>query len=161
MNWKYVVAGALLLVLSGLFGAADYVSTTITTDGLFLLSNSGQNDNGTYASRVMATDPSEITQSMTGGDSLAADISVTSSGPILFSDYASGTGVTALPDTIACVFTKYVLNWEPESELYSMGILSKGKYATSRVAGPGLTGGMDVNGSGMMSFGSRLVLSPA
>jgi len=141
MNWKYVVPGALLLVLSGLFGAADYVSTTITTDGLFLLSNSGQ--------------------SMTGGDSLAADISVTSSGPILFSDYASGTGVTALPDTIACVFTKYVLNWEPESELYSMGILSKGKYATSRVAGPGLTGGMDVNGSGMMSFGSRLVLSPA
>ncbi|HWQ65257.1 MAG TPA: hypothetical protein VN372_00125 [Methanospirillum sp.] len=55
------------------------------------------------------------------------------------------------------MFTKYVLNREPESELYSMGILSKGRYTTSRVAGPGLTGGMDVNGSGMMSFGFHMV----
>ncbi len=69
--------------------------------------------NGSYVSRVMIADASEITRSMTGDDSLAADISVTSSGPILVSDYASGRGVTALPDTIACVFTKYVLNQEP------------------------------------------------
>ena len=156
MNWEYVVSGGLALVLAGLFGAADYISTSITTDGSFLLASSGQTDNGIYASRVMAADTSEIMRSMTGDDSLAADISVTSSGPILVSDYASGRGVTALPDTIACVFTKYVLNREPESELYSMGILSKGRYATSRVAGPGLTGGMDVNGSGMMSFGSQM-----
>ena len=27
MNWKYVVSGGLLLVLAGLIGAADYVST--------------------------------------------------------------------------------------------------------------------------------------
>lgn len=90
MNWKYVVFGGLFLVLAGLFGAADYVSTSITTDGSFLLASSGQTDNGTYASRVMAADASEITQVLTGDDSLAADISVTSSGPILVSDYASG-----------------------------------------------------------------------
>ena len=105
MNWKYVVPGGLLLVLAGLFGAADYVSTSITTDGSFLLA---------------------------------------SSGPILVSDYASGRRVTALPETIACVFTKYVLNQEPKSELFSMGILSKGRYATSRVAGPGLTGRVSI-----------------
>lgn len=79
------------------------------------VASSGQTENGTYVSRVMAADASEITQVLTGDDSLAADISVTSSGPILVSDYASGRGVTALPDTIACVFTKYVLNREPES----------------------------------------------
>ena len=108
----------------------------------------------------LTTEPVAIVWSNTkpeDADSLAADISVTSSGPILVSDYASGRGVTTLPDTIACVFTKYVLNRDLESELYSMGILSKGRYATSRVAGPGLTGGMDVNGSGMMSFGSHVV----
>ncbi|WP_146199636.1 hypothetical protein ACKUB1_12860 [Methanospirillum stamsii] len=27
MNWKFVVSGGLLLVLAGLFDAADYVST--------------------------------------------------------------------------------------------------------------------------------------
>ena len=92
----------------------------------------------------MAADASEITRSMTGDDSLAADISVTSSGPILVSDYASGRGITALPDTLACVFTKYVLNREPESELYSMGILNKGRYVTSRVAVPDLTGRVSI-----------------
>ena len=103
----------------------------------------------------MAAYASEITRSMTGGESLVSDLSVKSSGPVLVSDYASGRGVTALPETIACVFTKYVLNREPESEFYSMGILNKGSYAASRVVGPGLTGGLDVNGSGMMSFGSQ------
>jgi hypothetical protein len=157
MNWKYVVSGGLFLVLVGLVGAADYVSTSIATDGSFLLASSGQTNNGTYVSRIMAADASEITRSMTGDDSLATDISVTSSGPILVSDYASGRRVTALPDTIACVFTKYVLDRDPKSELYSMGILSKRRYAKSRVAGSGLTGGMEVNGSGMMSFGSYMV----
>jgi hypothetical protein len=109
------------------------------------------------ASRIMAADASEITRSITGDDSLAVNISVTSSGTILVSDYASGREVSAFPDNIACVFTKYVLDREPESELYSMGILSKGRYAASRVADPALTGGMDVNGSGMVSFGSHMV----
>ena len=59
------------------------MSLLFTTDGSFLLASSGQTDNGTYASRVMAADSSEITRSMTGDDSLVADISVTSSGPIL------------------------------------------------------------------------------
>ena len=144
MNWKYVVSGDLFLVLAGLVGAADYISTSITTDGSFLLASSGQIENGTFSSRVMAADASEITRSMTGDDSLAADISVTSSGPILVSDYASGRGITALPDTLACVFTKYVLNREPESELYSMGILNKGRYVTSRVAVPDLTGRVSI-----------------
>jgi len=115
MNWKYVVSEGLLLVLAGLFGAADYISTSITTDGSFLLASSGQTENGTYVSRVISVDASEITQVLTGDDSLAADISVTSSGPILVSDYASGRGGTTLPDTIACVFMMYVLNREPES----------------------------------------------
>ncbi|KAF5086905.1 hypothetical protein DSECCO2_51960 [anaerobic digester metagenome] len=133
------------------------MSLLFTTDGSFLLAISGQTDNTIYASRVMAADASEITQVLTKDDSLAADISVTSSGPFLVSDYASGRGVTAHPDTIGCVFAKYVLNRKPESELYSMGILSKGRYATSRVTGPGLNGGMDVYGTGMMSFGSHVV----
>ena len=154
MNWKYVVSGGFLLVLAGLFGAADYVSTSITTDGSFLLASSGQTDNGTYASRVMAADASEITRSMTGDDSLAADISVTSSGPVLVSDYASGKSALT-PDSLACVFIRHIQGQEEESELYSMGILNKGNYASSRVVGPGLTGGLDVNGSGMMSFGSQ------
>lgn len=155
MNWTFIVAGGLFLVLAGLVGAADYVSTSITTDGSFLLASSGQTGNGSYASRVMAVDASEITRSMSGGDTLAADVSVTSSGPILVSDYASGKGVIPLPDHIACIFTDYLHEREKESELYSMGILSRGRYATSRVASPGLTGGLDVNGSGMISFGSQ------
>ena len=153
MNWIFLVSGGLFLVLAGLVGA-DYLSTSIVTDGSFVLASSGQTANGSYASRVMAADSSEITRSMTGGESLVSDLSVKSSGPVLVSDYASGKSALT-PDSLACVFIRHIQGQEEESELYSMGILNKGNYAASRVVGPGLTGGLDVNGSGMMSFGSQ------
>ena len=155
MNWKLVLSGGMFLVLAGLVGA-DYVSTTITTDGSFMLASSGQTDNGSYASRVMAEDTSEISRSMSGGENLETGVTVKSSGPILVSDYALGKTLT-IPDTIACAFITEMQKQEQESELYTMGILNKGSYAASRVVGPGLTGGTDVNGSGMMSLGSQMV----
>ena len=153
MNWKLVVSGVTFLVLAGLVGA-DYLSTSIITDGSFVLASSGQTENGSYASRVMAVDASDITRSLTEGESLVSDLSVKSSGPVLVSDYAFGKSAL-IPDSLACMFIRHIQGQEEESELYSMGILNKGSYTASRVIGPGLTGGLDVNGSGMMSFGSQ------
>ncbi len=155
MNWIFLISGFLFLVLAGLVGT-DYLSTAITTDGSFVLASSGQTENGSYASRVMAADASEITRSITGGENLVSDLSVKSSGPVLVSDYASGKS-SLIPDSLACVFIRHIQGQEEESELYSMGILNKGNYAASQVVGPGLTGGLDVNGSGMMSFGSQKI----
>jgi hypothetical protein len=78
---------------------------------------------------------------------------VKSSDPVLVSDYKSDL----IPDSLACVLIGHIQGLEEESELYSMGILNKGSYSASRVVGPGLTGGLDVNGSGMMNFGSQKV----
>ena len=72
------------------------------------------------------------------------------------SDFASGKR-TSLSDILVCAFITQMQKQEQESELYTMGILNKGSYAASRVIGPGLTGGTDVNGSGMMSLGSQTV----
>jgi hypothetical protein len=155
MNWKFVISGVTFLVLAALVGA-DYLSTSILTDGSFVLASSGQTDNGSYASRVMAADASELTRSLTGGESLVSDLVVKSAGPVLVSDYASGKA-GSIPDPLACVFITHIQELEEESELYSMGILNKGMFAASRVVGPGLTGGLDVNGSGMMSFGSQKI----
>lgn len=155
MNWKFILSGGMFLVLAGLAGA-DYVSTSISTDGTLMLASFGHTDNGSYASRVMTVDQSEISRSMTEDESLEADMTVKGSGPILVSDYASAKSVN-FAKSLSCVFADYVNRVEQESELYSAGILNKGTYTTSRVIGPGLTGGLEVNGSGMMSFGSQKV----
>lgn len=107
-----------------------------------------------YASRGMAADASEITCSMTGGESLVADLSVKSAGPVLVFDYASGKSAM-IPESIACVFIRHIQGKEEESELYSIGILNRNNYAASPVVGPGLTGGLDANGSSMTSFRSQ------
>ena len=106
MNWIFLVSGGLFLVLAGLVGA-DYLSTSIVTDGSFVLASSGQTANGSYASRVMAADASEITRSISGGESLVSDLSVKSSGPVLVSDYASGKSAL-IPERLACVFIRHV-----------------------------------------------------
>ena len=41
MNWIFLVSGGLFLVLAGLVGV-DYLSTSIVTDGSFVLASSGQ-----------------------------------------------------------------------------------------------------------------------
>ncbi len=157
MNWKFILSGGMFLVLAGLAGA-DYVSTSISTDGTLMLASSGHTDNGTYASRVMTVDVSEITRSMTGGETFDTDLSVQGAGPVLVSEYASGNGKRTLPDNIACVFVDEIEKRDAQkSEMYTAGILNKGNYTTSRIIGNGLTGGTQVNGSGMLDFGSQTV----
>ncbi|WP_181391571.1 hypothetical protein [Methanospirillum lacunae] len=55
MNWKLVLSGGIFLVLAAFVGA-DYVSTSISTDGTMMIASSGNNENGSFASRVMAVD---------------------------------------------------------------------------------------------------------
>ena len=155
MNWNIVITGCLFLVLAGLTGA-DYISTTITTDGTSLLATHGSTENGSYASRIMTVDTSSVSRALSGGDNLESDVTVKSAGPVLLSDYASGSKYT-IPDNARCVFNEWMQRQGEESEMYSAGILSNGNYSASRVAGSGLTGGTDVNGTGMISIGSQVI----
>lgn len=155
MNWKFIVSSGMFLVLAALVGA-DFISTTITTDGTSMLATSGSTENGSYASRIMTSELSEVSRSLSGGENLESEVSVKSSGPILISDYASGKSAQ-VPEKFSCVFSSQLLKNSQDSELFTLGILNKGVYAASRVAGSGLTGGTEVNGSGMMSFGSQVI----
>lgn len=67
------------------------LSTSILTDGSFVLASLGQTENESYTSCAMAADASEVTRSMTEEESLVTDLSVKSSGPVLVSDYAPGS----------------------------------------------------------------------
>ena len=49
MNWKFILSGGVFLVLAGLVGA-DFVSTSISTDGTMMLASSGNTENGSFAS---------------------------------------------------------------------------------------------------------------
>nr|WP_319538408.1 hypothetical protein [uncultured Methanospirillum sp.] len=53
MNWKFILSGGVFLVLAGLVGG-DFVSTSISTDGTVMPASSGNTENGSFASRVMA-----------------------------------------------------------------------------------------------------------
>ena len=156
MNKEFIISGFVFLVLAGLAGAV-FISTSVTTDGTMLLVSTGHNDNGSFASRVMTADQSDLSRSISGSEALETDISVRGSGPTLVSDYASGIQ-NMVTDPAACVFlTKDRVQVKGESELYTNGILNRGNYAISRKIDSGLTGGTEVNESGMMSLGTQVV----
>ena len=102
MNWNYVMAGGISLVLATLAGA-DYLSTSVSTDGTMMLASSGQNTNGSYASRIMTADESALSRSITGGDQFGIDLSVKGAGPVIVSDTASAHDLV-LAHPVACVF---------------------------------------------------------
>jgi hypothetical protein len=135
----------------------DIISTSISTDGTMILASSGHNENGSFASRIMTTDTSDVSWSISGSETLETDVSVRGTGPILISDYASGVQ-RGLLDPAVCVFlTEERVQVKGESELFTTGILNRGSYALTRKIDSGLTGGTDVNGSGMMSLGTLVV----
>jgi hypothetical protein len=153
MHWNYLVAGCIILVFAGLTGA-EYLSTSITTDGTIMLTASGQNENGSFVSRVMAVDGAELHRAITGDDQLSADVSVDGAGPVLFSDYAASRQI--ILSSPACIFLSQDRRGEEQrSEQYTNGILENGRYTISRATGSDLTGETGVNGTGMMIFGSR------
>ncbi|HWQ64879.1 MAG TPA: hypothetical protein VN429_10720 [Methanospirillum sp.] len=153
MRWTFLAYGSVLLILTSLTGA-EYLGTTISTDGTLLLSGSGEDTNGSFASMVMTVGVSELSRIINREES-GIGLSVRGSGPVLFSDYSTGKSIS--PVTPVCIFLKSNrLNPDSQAELYTSGILEHGTYTMSRVSGPGLTGETLVNGSGLMILGSGL-----
>jgi len=155
MNWKFILSGGIFLVLAAFVGA-DYVSTSISTDGTMMIASSGNNDNGSFASRVMAVDQSQLSRSITGDDEFQNELIVRGNGPIIASDYANSRTRPNVLDEVACTFlTESRVQAAQISDMYTTGMLQNGSYEISRVVGSGLTGGTVVNGSGMVGFGSQ------
>jgi hypothetical protein len=141
MNWKFILSGGVFLVLASLVGA-DFVSTSISTDGTMMLASSGNNENGSFASRVMAVDTSHLSRSITGNDEYQTDLIIQGSGPILASDYATARVSPEVLDEMACtLLTDTRVQAAQVSDLYTLGMLRNGSYEISRVVGSGLTGG--------------------
>lgn len=145
--------GSLFMILASLTGA-EYLGTTISTDGTILLSGSGEDENGSFASRVMTKGVSELSRIINREES-GVGISVQGAGPVLFSDYTSGKSVSPL--TPVCVFlTKVPVTGDSHDDLFTSGILEHGVYTMNRIPGPGLSGETLVNGTGLMIFGSEI-----
>ncbi|PWR71293.1 hypothetical protein [Methanospirillum lacunae] len=143
--------GIFCLIVAG-FAGADYLATSIQTDGSVILTTSGSDMNGSFTSRAMAIDTSEVALSVGEGEGLDTDLSVKSSGPVLVYDYATGRN-SIIPDWLACAFIQQTQKQNDNSELFSTGILNKGSYSVSKSIRPDLSGSLYVNGSGLMSFG--------
>jgi len=152
-GWCFI-AGMLFLLIAGLAGA-DYLSTTISSDGSVMLASAGSDENGSLASRVMTLDAAKITRSMTGDSDLHSDLLVVGAGPFLISDVASGF-VKAKELVSGCVFLDNAGDHRVgESSVYATGIMQKGEYDASRSIGSDLIGLTAVNGSGMMMLGTQ------
>ncbi|MDD1728208.1 MAG: hypothetical protein LUQ50_03950 [Methanospirillum sp.] len=147
------IAGLLFLVLAGCVGA-EYLSTTVRSDGSIMLTGSGSDENGSFASRVMTQGPGLVSRSITGEEDMKTDLAVHSDGSLLYTDSASARliqpGIREL-----CAFLQAPFEHEiGESSLVVSGILHHGDLDASRTIGPELDGLTAVNGSGMLLFGS-------
>ena len=153
MNITIVLTGCIFLIFAGIAGA-EYLSTSISTDGTLILASSGQNENGSFVTRIMAVDESELSRMVTGGEKFQTELSARGSGPILVSDDVTGKEFI-LTNPATCIFlTDERVRAIQHSNLYTAGILKKGTYVISRNTGSELTGTTEINGTGMMFFGS-------
>lgn len=153
MKGEYCALALICLVISGLAGA-DYLATTISTDGSVMLTSAGSDANGSFASRVMASDRAEVHRSVSESDETESDLSVRSSGPMLFSDFASAIWKGSNLNKVCTLLAGQDDPSDGEVSVYSSGII-KGEVDTVRQVGSGLSGQTSVNGTGLMVLGSQ------
>ncbi|WP_319579661.1 hypothetical protein [uncultured Methanospirillum sp.] len=152
MKKDCVAVGLICLILAGLAGA-DYLATSISTDGSAMLATSGSDQNGSFVSRVMGVDAARLVRTVSGDDGVH-DLVVSGSGPVLVSDFAS-TLLRNPEIRDRCIFLDAGSDRSlGEASVYTSGILQKGEYDASRAIGTDLSGETQVNGSGLLAFGS-------
>jgi len=151
MKREYLIAGLVCIIFAGLAGA-DYLATSISTDGSVMLTTSGSYPNGSFSSRAMALDSAHLVRTFPGDES-GEDLVVSASGPVLFSDYASAS-VTGPEIMDHCMFLKETGERSlGEASVFTSGILHGGEYEISRDTGSDFSGETQVNGSGLLAFG--------
>ncbi len=154
MKRGYVLGGFICLILAGLAGA-DYLSTSIQSDGSVMLASSGSDQNGSFVSRALGVDAVRLVRTVSG-DEGEHDLAISGSGPVLVSDALSAV-LKRNEVRDRCVFLD-AGGERPvgEASVYTSGILHGGDFEVSRVITPDLSGETLVNGSGMMAFGSHV-----
>ncbi|HWQ64173.1 MAG TPA: hypothetical protein VN429_07125 [Methanospirillum sp.] len=151
MKKGYLVAGLFCLLCAALTGA-DFIATTISTDGSAHLSTSGSDANGSFAQHAMTVDASRLIRTVSG-DETGNDMVVSGSGPVLVSDFASAI-VKGSEIRDHCMFLDAGVERSlGDASVYVSGILREGEYDSSRAIGSGLSGETRVNGSGLLAFG--------
>jgi len=152
MKKDCVAVGLVCLILAGLAGA-DYLATSISTDGTAMLATSGSDLNGSFVSRVMGVDATRMVRTVSG-DENEQDLVVSGTGPVLVSDFASM--LVKNPEIKdRCIFIDSGGDRSlGEPSVYTSGILEQGEYDVSRAFGSDLSGETRMNGSGMVAFGS-------
>ena len=153
MKGEYLALALICLAILGLAGA-DYLATTISTDGSVMLASAGSDANGSFASRVMASDRAEVHRSVSGSDETESDLTIRSAGPMLFSDFASVILKGSDLNKVCTLFAGQDDRNDGEVSVYSSGII-KGEVDTVRQVGSGFSGQTSVNGTGLLVFGSQ------
>jgi hypothetical protein len=148
------IAGIVCIVFAGLCGA-EYLATSIQTDGLAVLKTSGVDANGSLVSRAMAMDEARITRTVSAENEMESELSVRSKGPVLFSEFAS----SKIPAPEIHEFCTFLLQFEQEtsqeSAQYASGVMQQGAIDLTHTVGPGISALTSVNGSGLLVLGSR------
>jgi len=154
MEKECLCVGLVCLILAGLAGA-DYLATSVSTDGSVMLATTGSDLNGSFVSRAMGVDAVRLVRTVSG-DEGRHDLVISGSGPVLVSDALSAV-LKREEVRDRCVFLDAGGERAVgEASMFTSGILHGGEFDASRAIGPDLSGETHVNGSGLMAFGSLI-----
>ncbi|NLV26347.1 MAG: hypothetical protein GXY48_04150 [Methanomicrobiales archaeon] len=148
MNRIFLIPGFIILLLIFGAGCADEISSSIVCDGATWVSSSVLGPDSAYASSFFTTDLTSLVRSLQLDDSLKVLTSGESSGPMGIDEYAEQESGES-GDSSGCLFSLPGNESVRKSEILTSGLLSGGKFVSSRDIADALLAEYVVNGSGL------------
>jgi|GEM_PF-1067655 len=155
MNWYYIGAGAICILIGLQFALADMISTSISCDGVALLSGSFIGPNQSYNQRIFTDDRAVLSRDLTFTGPVKSSLMVNSSGSIGYDEYAENSRMPDLTSFLCSLMdTK---NEKRQSEnLVSTGLMQKGQIISTKQVGDQITRSRTmINGTGQISLSTQ------
>ncbi|WP_319581000.1 hypothetical protein [uncultured Methanospirillum sp.] len=155
MNWYYIGAGTICILIGLQFALADMISTSISCDGAALLSGSFIGLNQSYSQHLFTDDRAVLSRDLTFTGPVKSSLMVNSSGSIGYDEYAENSRI---PDvsSFLCSFMGVKNEERRSEELVTFGLMQNGLIISVKQVGEeGTRSRTLINGTDQVSLSTE------
>lgn len=150
MNFMYIIAGSIILILAWHLGAADSITTTISCAGATFLTTAVIGPDQTYSNSLFTDDRVNLSRNLDTGKGVDSTVQITGSGTVGVDEYQAQTRENP-KRVMQCNLLPVAAGAGQHDEITASGLFQSGQYLSHReITNESTRSQTSINGTGQV-----------
>jgi len=150
MNFMYIIAGSIILILAWHLGAADSITTSISSAGATFLTTAMVGPDQAYSNHLFTDDRVNLSRYLDTGNGVDSTIKITGGGTIGVDEYQAQTRENP-KRVIQCDLLPVASGAAKHDEITASGLFQSGQYLSHReITNESTRSQTSINGTGQV-----------